>query len=137
MHPYHPEFTPFSPSIGAVAFWAFVAVVVAMGVLRQIARYRENQTTIRKALESNPNLDPKLLEQLMRGEQQRTSPEALLLGGVVLIAIGIGLGVMALIIAAGDPKGYPMIGVGAIPITLGLGLLVGSRLIVRGRREKD
>ena len=137
MHPYHPEFTPFSPTIGAVAFWAFVAVVVAMGVFRQISRHRESQTTIRKALEANPNLDPKLLDQLMRGEQQRTSPEHLLLGGVVLIAIGIGLGVMALFIAGGDPNGYAMIGVGAIPITMGLGLLVGSRLIARARREKD
>ena len=137
MHAYHPEFTPFSPSIGAVAFWAFVAVVVTMGILRRIARYRDSQTTIRKALEANPNLDPKILDQLMRGEQQRTSPENLLIGGVVLIAVGIGLGIMGLLVGAGDPHGYPMVGVGAIPLTMGIGLVIGSRMIARGRREKD
>jgi hypothetical protein len=118
------------PAVAAAAFWGFVAVVVVAKIWREIVFRRETETTIRLAIEKGQNLDPVMVEKLLR-QQPSGSPDALLLGGAVTLAAGVGLPIMGYFISlSGDTDAfYPLIGVGILVSLIGLTLLILSRLI--------
>ncbi len=129
MHPYHSEFTPFSPTIGAVAFWAFVALITIAGTVRQIFRHRDIQATIRLAMERDQNLDPKVLEHLLKAERPKTTSAGMLQTGLIVAASGIGLGVIGVLLSQDDAKAlYPFLGAGALSFLVGVSMLIGSRM---------
>lgn len=129
-----------APAVGAVAFWTFVAVCVVAGAWSSIARNRENQRTIRQAIESGQTLSPEVLDRLMRSNKPPPAdPFGLVIGGLVLLFCGVGLAVMGWFISLGQPGSggqpgafYPMLGVGCLVGLLGVALLV-ARVFVRKR----
>ncbi len=110
--------------MAGAAFWGFMAVVVVAGIWRQIAARREAEETMRLAIEKGQQLDPALVDKLMR-PPQRHGPEGLLVGGGVMLASGIGLPVMGYFISMGGNSEalYPLIGVGCLTSLVGLSLL--------------
>lgn len=124
-----------APAVGAAAFWMFIAICVVAGAWGSISRNRENQKTIRQAIDKGQTLDPQTLEALMRSNgPPPPDPRGFLVGGLVLLFIGVGLPVMGWFIALGtsphsDDAFYPMIGVGCLVGLLGAALLVASVLL--------
>jgi hypothetical protein len=133
-----------TPAIGAIAFWSFVAVCVVSGAVGGVLRNRENQKTIRQAIESGQTLDPEILDRLMRSNKPPPAdPFGLVIGGLVLLFCGAGLAVMGWFISLGQPGAggqpgafYPMLGVGCLVGLLGVALLV-ARAFVRKPRGND
>ena len=79
-----------SPFAVGIAFWIFVAVAVVAGVWKEYASKRETERTIRAAIEKGQQLDPALVERMLRPKKGDETQE-LIIGGTVLIAIGFGL----------------------------------------------
>jgi hypothetical protein len=122
-------------AIGAVAFWLFVATCVVAGVASSVLRHREAQKTIRQAIEKGQTLDPATLDVLLRSDRPpppkpQDSRAFLLFGGIMLLAVGAGLGAIGFFLSVNDPKAlYPGLGAGSLVGMLGVGLLVVRAMI--------
>jgi hypothetical protein len=75
-----------------VTFLVFVAIVVLAGVWLAYARNRETQKTIRLAIEKGMQLDAALIDSLV--PRRSGKPEDYWIGGVISIAVGIGLPIL-------------------------------------------
>jgi|WetSurMetagenome_2_1015567.scaffolds.fasta_scaffold233828_3 hypothetical protein len=126
-----------APAVGAAAFWAFVAVCVVSGAVAGVLRNRENQKTIRQAIESGQTLDPETLDRLLRSNgPPPADPFGFLVGGLVLVFIGVGLPVMGWFISIQQPGSfYPMVGVGSLVGLLGIALIVASAFARKSNRR--
>jgi hypothetical protein len=116
-------------AVGAVAFWGFVAVAAVASIVRGAFRHHETQKTIRTAIESGQTLDPQTLERLL---QSGRIPDrrAFLVGGVLMLAIGVGLALAGGFMAHTDPRQlYQGLGAGSIVGLIGLGLIVSGLLL--------
>jgi hypothetical protein len=131
-----------APAIGAVAFWSFVAIAVVASAVKSADGHRETQKTIRQAIEKGQTLDPATLERLI--QSNRPPPpkpadvrRACLFGGIMLLAVGAGLGVIGWAISHNDPNAlYPGLGAGALVGLLGVGLLVATLAIREPRADE-
>ena len=128
------DYSPFSPTAGAVAYWLFIGVAAALAMLSPYLRQREVQKTLRKAIEAGQTLDPAMLER-MQARPQR-SPEGIICRGLILIALGPGLWIMGYCIGLenGRPN-YSLSGAGALVALIGVALTgFGIWLLRRGPR---
>ncbi len=134
MPPHPAEFSPFAASIGAVAFWMFVAIIASVSVLSTVFRHRETQKTIRQAIERGQSLDPQTLERLLSADRPPAPTKAGLgIGGIVLVCLGVGFALMGWFASQTKPDAlYPGLGVGSLIGMLGVALLLAS-LFVRSR----
>lgn len=124
-------FSPFSVAIVAILMGCLVAVTktLAMGRVREL-EIRERIAMIERGLVPPPESDPRGFERAMsRMEQRRYDGPVGRSGGrqrrVAVILVGIGLGLMVLITAAGDSP-REAIGVGGFISILGLAFFVSS-----------
>lgn len=116
---------PFSNSVGAAAFWLFIAVVALAGIIKSILQHRETQKTIRQAIEHGQPFDETLLQadkpwEAGQGAKAET-PANMILGGLIVIASGLGLGVLGFFIGLeeGHPV-YPLFGIGVMTVLVGI-----------------
>ena len=118
-----------------VAFWIFVAAVSVAGIWWSISRNREMQKTIRLAIEKDVQLDAGLVEALAKSRSGK--PEDYYIGGITCFAVGIGLPIFGFFLKQGKPEAFlPLVGVGILVGLIGVGLVVGGRLLSRREIEK-
>jgi len=128
--------------IGAITFWTFVGVCAVTGMVRSMLRHRETQKTIRQAIDSGQQLDPRTLEMLLQFDKPPKGPPSrsfLLFGGIMLLALAGGLCVIgwAVSMQSHDPNQlYPGLGAGALVGMLGVGLLVANAAIGKSSGDK-
>ena len=119
-------------------FWIAIVLIVVVSAARKYFIERERQRTLRAALERGQQIDPALLQNIVSRPVTTNSSEGLQSGGIIMIALGIGLAVMGYCISLGDPSDQdarmPMLGVGLLVACMGIGMLGASRL---ARRPKD
>lgn len=121
-----------SAAVG-VAFWAFVAIAVLAGVWLAYARNRETQKTIRLAIEKGMQLDPAVIDTLV--VRKPAKPEDYWIGGVICIALGVGLPIMGYFVGRIEPEGfYPIAGAGVLVGLTGISLVICGLMV--SRREK-
>jgi hypothetical protein len=113
---------PFDSSAGAVTFWLFVMVISVVGTILPYLKHRETQRTIRAAIDKGQPIDPALLAE---PKAKKGKPEDYILFGLVFIAIGLGLQVLAVCIGiqANMVTVWPINGAGGIAFLIGLVLL--------------
>ena len=99
---------------------------------------------IRSALERGAPLDPDLIDRIMHPTRAAAVRRALppgkgaLVAGIIVIAFGVGYAVLAWFIALIAPSArFPMLGVAALFICVGIGLLVVSKALRSGRSVAD
>ena len=118
---------PFSNSVGAAAFWLFIAVVSVSGIIKSILQHRETQKTIRQAIEHGQPIDDAMLSpdkswEAGQGVKVET-PANMILGGLVVIASGLGLGVLGFFIGLDDGHPvYPLYGIGLMCVLIGVAI---------------
>lgn len=118
---------PFSNSVGAAAFWLFIAVVSVSGIIKSILQHRETQKTIRQAIEHGQPFDESLLAaekpwETGQGAKAET-PANMILGGLIVIASGFGLGVLGFFIGLEDGQPvYPLYGIGLMAVLVGVAI---------------
>ena len=121
----------YGPVILGVAFWVFVAIVVLAVVWLAHARNRETQKTIRLAIEKGMQLDAALIDTLVRPKSGK--PEDYWIGGVICIAVGIGLPILGYFVGRIEPIAFfPIVGAGILVGLIGISLVVCGMMV--GRR---
>lgn len=120
------EFGPFSV---AIAFWIFVTVAAVSGIWADYKKRQAALEPLRAAIERGQQLDPALIERLMAPERDAgINPLYLRIGGIVTLAAGVGVVVLAFLLNQVYPASfYPVLGGGAVTVCVGAGLLIAAR----------
>ena len=125
----------FSGMVATVAFWAFLAAIV---IVPRVLKYREQarmHETLRVAYEKGQPVPPELIDALRSNAPMRleSTPERDLRRAIVLIAVGIGMGLLGYGLWYGlesveDTAAYvtggSVAGAGAIPGMIGVAYLI-------------
>lgn len=116
------------PIFGIFAvFGSLVAIVIGPGWIKARER-REVQLTVRTALDKGQPLPPEVIETLTRDIAQNLSSRTKdLRRGVLTLAAAAGIALLGYAIGmeAGEAV-YPMLGLAAVPATIGLAFIVLS-----------
>ena len=111
--------------MASLAFWGFIAVVVIGGIWYDIRRKAEQQKTIRSIVESGKDLDPKVIDSLLKTESTdpvQTSKD-LKTAAIVTFFVGVGLTAFGLIIGIQEPQArIPLAGIGGLLFCIAAGL---------------
>jgi len=120
-----------APFAVVIAFFLFLAVAAVAGI---VADYKKRGLAIeplRAAIERGQPLDPQLVERLMAPESrdERLNPLYLKVGGIITIASGVGVAILAFLLAQLVPVAfYPVLGAAAVATCTGVGLLISARV---------
>ena len=94
-------------------------------------RRREVQETIRIAIEKGQELPAEFLETISSPKNEpKPKKDQDLRRGVVLIAVGLGIGAFGLLVGEADAVG-PLMGIGSIPLLIGMALTALWRVRTR------
>jgi hypothetical protein len=127
------------PYITGAAFWLFVGVCAVAGIVVDYKRRRVGIEVVRAAIEKGQTLDPALIEKLTSSPHgnEPHDPTGLKLGGVITVASGIGLCPLSWFIGKVHPAAiYPLLGLGVLAICVGVGLLIGGRVVARAAERR-
>ncbi|HEY2465998.1 MAG TPA: hypothetical protein VGI32_18205 [Steroidobacteraceae bacterium] len=127
------------PYLLGVAFWMFVGVVSIAGLVTDYQKRRLNVELLRIIIEKGQALDPALVTKLVSPEalDQRIDPLDLKLGGIITTASGVGICLMSYFISRLAPVAlYPMLAGGTLTIFVGLGLMIGAKVIAEAREHE-
>jgi Domain of unknown function (DUF6249) len=127
----------FGPFAVAIAFWAFVAIATVAGI---VAEYKKRQLALeplRSAIEKGQQLDPAIVERLMApAADSGINPLGLMVGGVITTSVGVGVAILAFLLAHVAPVAFwPIIGGGVVVLCLGVGLLMAGRIVDHHKRR--
>jgi hypothetical protein len=133
-----PHFDPAAYAVG-VAFWLFIGAVAVAGIVADYKRRRLPLDLLRAMVEKGQPLDPALVAKLMPmgGLEGRINPVYLKLGGIITIAAGVGVAVMSYFISRIAPVAlYPILGSGIVVICIGVGLIIGSKVVADAQERE-
>ena len=91
---------------------------------------------LRAAIDKGQTLDPVLIERLTRRQRddEPVDPVHLKIGGIITLAAGIGICMLSYFISRIAPVAlYPILGGGVLVICVGVGLLIGARVLADAR----
>jgi hypothetical protein len=132
-----PHFGPFDV---AIAVFVFITVSAVAGIVADYKKRRLAVEALRAAIERGQPLDTALVERLIAPEERKKSfnPLWLTIGGIVTIAASVGVALFAVLLARiAEQALYPLLGIGAAALCVGVGLLVAARVVRahQGRAE--
>jgi hypothetical protein len=121
----------FGPFAVAIAFWIFVTVAAVAGIWADYKKRQLALEPLRAAIERGQQLDPALVERLMAPERDAgLNPLYLRVGGIILIAAGVGVLILAFLLNQVAPVSfYPVLGGGVVTLCVGAGLVVAARAV--------
>jgi len=122
-----------------VAFWLFIGMVAVAGIIADYQKRRLNVDLLRTLIEKGQALDPAVVAKLISpGELDgRVDPTHLKLGGIIVSAAGIGVFLMSFFIARIAPVAlFPIMAGGVVTICVGIGLLVGAKVLADARERE-
>jgi hypothetical protein len=125
-------------AIVAVAFWIFVTVSAYAAIKYDFRKRELGMAALRAAIERGQALEPAVVEQIIGRHSESGSDDAgdlapyLQIGGIITIASGIGVFIAAFFVGLQFPIAkLPLLGVGALTVCVGTGLLVAARALGR------
>ena len=122
--------------LGAFAFWGFIAAVTVGGIWGESKKRESQHETLRRLVESGQPVDTELMEKLM-GKEPRPD-RGLRTGGIVNLALCVGLVIMGLLVSQTDERATgPIVGFGCVLGCLGVGLLIASVFARRSLEEEQ
>ncbi|NBB15037.1 hypothetical protein GVN21_06675 [Caulobacter sp. SLTY] len=110
-----------------LAFFAMIAAIVLVPGWLKSRERSEMQSTLRAAIDRGQDVPQEIIDAMTKNV--KTAPTALsdIRAGIIWIAIGLGIGVMGYLISyEADGALHPMLGIGAIPVIIGLAYVVLS-----------
>ena len=115
-----------------LGFWAFLSISAVTGMITEYKKRQLELEPLRAAVERGQQLDPAIIERLMARStpEDKINPLHLKVGGIICIAVGIGVATLAWFVAqVAPPAFFPMIGAGIMTACVGFGLLVSTRVV--------
>jgi hypothetical protein len=129
------------PFAVGIAMFAFLAIAAVAGI---VADYKKRQIALeplRAAIERGQPLDPGLVERLMAPEPEEPdtlNPLHLKVGGIITIAAGIGVTILAYFLGLVEATAlYPVLGVGLVAVCVGVGLMIAAGVVERHARSNS
>lgn len=123
-------------SIGAFGFWMFLAIVVGGGMWFDARKKESQQETLRRLVESGQNIDPAVVDKMLRNTGNERKDRDLKVAGIITLFVGIGLAVMGWFIGQIDAQAFKaMLGVGGMVGIVGVGLLLAGAWFARSLRD--
>jgi hypothetical protein len=127
------------PYLVGVAFWIFIGAAAVAGIVTDYKRRRGSVDVIRMAIEKGQQLDPALIEKLTSNDrrEEQIDPLHMKLGGIITIASGIGVCLLACFMNGVSPVWFfPIFGLGLLAICVGIGLRIGSKVLAEARERE-
>ena len=121
----------------ALSFWLFVAAVSVAGIWDGVKKREAEHETLRRILESNRDLDPDTLDRLMSLVGGNAKPERdFKIAAMWILPISPGVAAMGYFISLiAEEAFYPLMGVAAIMLIMGLGFWISGNIAARWSRE--
>jgi hypothetical protein len=120
-----------------LGFWVFMTVAAVAGMIMEFKKRQMELEPLRAAIERGQQLDPAIIERLMARDShqsQEINPVQLRIGGIISIASGIGVALLSPTVQQALPMWvFPLLGIGALAVCVGIGLLVSARVVERSR----
>jgi hypothetical protein len=120
-----------------IGMFAFLAVATIAGIIAEYKKRQMELEPLRAAIERGQQLDPAIIERLMARDShqsQEINPVQLRIGGIISIASGIGVALLSPTVQQALPMWvFPLLGIGALAVCVGIGLLVSARVVERSR----
>jgi hypothetical protein len=118
--------------IVAVVFWVFVGVVSVAGMVQDYRKRELALQPLRIAIEHGQQLDPEIISRLLGQDarHEELDPRLLHVGGIITIASGFGVALLSVFVSlAFPPYHWIVMGIGALAVCVGIGLLIGARAL--------
>jgi hypothetical protein len=118
--------------LGALGFWLFIAAIVVAGIWYDARRKESQQETLRRIVESGKDVDPIVLDRIMRVSGSKHLERDLRIGALILLFAAPGLAVLALFLGqiAAEAR-WALLGTSLLVGFVGLGLLLAARMVER------
>lgn len=129
----------FGAYLVGVAFWLFIGMVAVTGIIADYQKRRLNVDLLRTLVEKGQALDPAVVTKLISPDatDRSVDPIYLKLGGIIVTASGVGVFAMSFFIARIAPVAlYPIMAGGIVTICVGIGLLIGAKVLVDARERE-
>jgi hypothetical protein len=116
-----------------IAFLIFLTVCAVTGMVADYKKRRVALEPLRAAIERGQQLDPAVIERLMAPDREPgVNPLYFKLGGIIILSIGVGIAILALILTQVDRSAlYPVLGGATVVLCLGAGLMIAARAVER------
>lgn len=112
-----------------ISFFAMIGAIVALVVFNGTRRRRELQETLRTAIDKGVPLPADSIDAIVRSIRMPGSSVNDIRVGVIWLAVGVGFGLMGFMIGFEESDAFgPMLGIAAIPATIGVAYIVLSFL---------
>lgn len=123
--------------LGALGFWIFIAAVIVAGVWFDARKRETQQETLRRVVESGQQLDPELIDRMLKTGSETGRPDReLKIGGVITLSVAPGLVIFGYFLSKLEEELWDvMLGVGLLVGFVGVGLLVAGKMVERWNRE--
>lgn len=120
----------------ALAFWGFIAAVVVAGIWYGIRERQAQHETLRHMIDSGKPIDQALMDKVLGGDRQ--VHRDLRIGGLIVLCAAPGMALLGWFISRiAEPALMPLLGVAALMIFVGIGLLAASRAAERASRDDN
>ena len=119
----------------ALAFWGFIAAVVVAGIWYGIRERQAQHETLRHMIDSGKPIDQALMDKVLGGDRQ--VHRDLRIGGLIVLCAAPGMALLGWFISRiAEPALMPLLGVAALMVFVGIGLLAASRTAEKASREE-
>jgi hypothetical protein len=116
---------------GAIAFWGFAAIVSVAVTYSSYRSGLEAEKTIRLAIERGVPLDNQTLLAL-KARATWPIPAHLVVAGIICISLAVGVALFTYFIRAEEADAVlPLVGISALCLCVGLGLLIAGAWLMR------
>ena len=118
----------------ALAFWGFIAAVVVAGIWYGIRERQAQHETLRRMIDSGKPIDQALMDKVLGGDRQ--VHRDLRIGGLIVLCAAPGMALLGWFISRiAEPALMPLLGVAALMVFVGIGLLAASRAAEKASRD--
>ncbi len=120
--------------LGALGFWLFIATVIAVGVWSSIRKRESQHETIRRAIESGQDIDPKLADKLLAltGTESKELDRDLKVSGWIVLFLAPGMVLLGYGLSMVEEGIFPiLLGVSGLMVFLSMGMFVAAYVVKR------
>lgn len=122
--------------LAALAFWGFLAAVVVGGIWYGLRERQAQFDTLARIIESGQKIDEALVDRVLGSDKQ--FDRNLKVGGLIALFAAPGVAILGWFISKiAEEALFPLLGVSALAIFVGAGLLVASKVAERRSRIDD
>lgn len=123
--------------LGAFGFWMFIAAIVVAGIWFDAKKRESQQETLRRVVESGQNLDPELIDRLLKANSDDERPDRdLKVGGIITLSVAPGLVILGYFLGRLQEEVFGiLLGVGLLVAFVGIGLIGAGKMVERWRQD--